>query len=122
MAADALDEYERIKPWENALLQGTKIMDELKSIINSDERIKSLSGMGLLLSLKFESTSITNRFCHLARNKGILFINGIVDNCSVLIRPSLLITEIEVEFILEGIRSSLHDLQMLFVRCINQSH
>ncbi len=110
VAAAALDEYERIKPWENALLQGTKIMDELKSIINSDERIKSLSGMGLLISFKFDSTSIANRFCHLARNKGILFINGIVDKCSVLIRPSLLITEVEVESILEGIRSSIHDL------------
>jgi putrescine aminotransferase len=110
VAAAALDEYDQIRPWENALVQGTKIMNELKSVMAIDDRIKSLSGSGLLISLAFSSTEIATRFCLLASNYGILVRKGMVDSCCVLIRPSLLITDGEAEFIAHGIKSAIHDL------------
>jgi len=110
VAAAALDEYEQIKPWQNAKVQGAKIMNELKSAMASDDRIKSLNGLGLLISLLFSSAETANRFCFLASKNGILLHKGIVDCCCVLIRPSLLITEGEVEIINQGIRATMKDL------------
>jgi putrescine aminotransferase len=110
VASAALDEYEQIKPWQNASAQGAKIMNELKSAMTADERIRSLNGLGLLISLSFSSTETADRFCFLASKNGILLRKGIVDCCCVLIRPSLLITEGEVEIINQGIRATLKDL------------
>jgi acetylornithine/succinyldiaminopimelate/putrescine aminotransferase len=110
VAAAALDEYEQIKPWQNALVQGAKIMNQLASVMESDDRIRSLNGLGLLISLVFSSTETANRFCLLASKNGILLRKGIVDFCCVLIRPSLLITEGEVEIINQAIRATMKDL------------
>ena len=92
VASAALDEYERIRPWENALVQGTTIMNELRSVMASNDWIKSVNGLGLLISLSFSSTETANRFCLLAGKNGILMRKGTVDYCCVIIRPSLLIT------------------------------
>jgi acetylornithine/succinyldiaminopimelate/putrescine aminotransferase len=110
VAAAALDEYEKSKPWQNASTSGAKIMHELESAMNSDDRISALNGLGLLISLSFSSTETADRFCSLASKNGILLRKGIVDCCCVLIRPSLLITEGEVEIINQGIRATLKDL------------
>jgi putrescine aminotransferase len=110
VAAAALEEYEKARPWENALLQGTTIMNELRSVMASNDCIKSMSGLGLLISLALSSAETANRFCLSASKNGILVRKGTVDNCCVLIRPSLLITADEVKFIIQGIKAALHDL------------
>jgi putrescine aminotransferase len=110
VAAAALDEYERVRPWENALAQGAKIVNEIRSFVASDDRIKSLTGLGLLLSLEFRSAETATKFCLLARNNSLIVRKGIVDSSSVLIRPSLLITLTEAEVIIQGIKAALRDL------------
>jgi putrescine aminotransferase len=110
VASIALDEYERTRPWENALAQGTTIMNELRSVMASNEWIKSLNGLGLLISLAFSSSETATRFCLSAGKNGILLRKGIVDNCCVIIRPSLLITADEAEFIIQGIRAAINGL------------
>ncbi len=110
VATAALDEYEKIRPWENALVQGTKIMNELKPLVSSDDRIKSLTGLGLLISISFKSLETADKFCLLARNNAIIMRNGIVDQSCYLIRPSLLISNDETEFIINGIKAALGEL------------
>lgn len=110
VAAAALDEYEKIKPWQNASVQSAKIMNELESAMASDDRIRSLNGLGLLISVSFSSIETADRFCFLTSKNGILLRKGIVDCCCVLIRPSLLITDGEVEIINQGIRATMKDL------------
>jgi len=110
VAIAALDEYEKISPWENAVEKGIKIMNELSPLISSDNRIKYLNGLGLLISITFESSESANRFCLLAKNNSILLCNGIVDDSSCLIRPSLLITEDETGLIIQAIKTALSEL------------
>jgi len=110
VAIAAIDEYEKIRPWENAVEKGTKIMNELIPLISSDNRIKYLNGLGLLISIKFESSESANRFCLLAKNNSILICNGIVDESSCLIRPSLLITEDETGLIIQALKTALSEL------------
>ena len=110
VATAALDEYEKIRPWENAIEQGTRIMNELSPLISSDKHIKNLTGLGLLISIGFESSEFANRFRLQAKNNGILLCNGIVDDSCCLIRPSLLITEGETVFIIQGIKAAIREL------------
>lgn len=110
VASAALDEYERVRPWENALVQGTTIMNELRSVMVSNDCIKSLNGLGLLISLSLSSSEAAARFCLSAGKNSILVRKGTVDNCCVIIRPSLLITADEAEFIIRGIKAALNDL------------
>ena len=110
VASAALDEYERTRPWENALMQGTTIMNELRSIMVSNDYIKSLNGLGLLISLSLNSPETATRFCFSANKNGILVRKGTVDNCCVIIRPSLLITANETEYIIRGIKAAINDL------------
>lgn len=110
VAVKALDEYEKIRPWENALVRGTKIMDELRPLVSSCDLIESLNGLGLLISVTFKSSETADRFCLLARNYGILIRKGITDDCCCLIRPSLLITEGETGFIIQGIKTAIDEL------------
>jgi acetylornithine/succinyldiaminopimelate/putrescine aminotransferase len=110
VAAAAMDEYEKIRPWGNAIDKGTKILNELSPLSGPDNHIKSLTGLGLLISIGFESSQSANRFCLLTKNNGILLCNGIVDDSCCLLRPSLLITEDETEFIIRGIKASIKQL------------
>jgi acetylornithine/succinyldiaminopimelate/putrescine aminotransferase len=110
IAIAALDEYEKLSPWENAAEKGTKIMNELSPLISSDHRIKYLTGLGLLISITFESSELADRFCLHAKNNGILLCNGIVDDKCCLLRPSLLITEEETGFIIQAIKTALSEL------------
>jgi putrescine aminotransferase len=110
VAAATLDEYELNRPWENALVQGAKIMNEIRSIIASDDHVVSLTGQGLLLSLNFRSSETATKFCLLARQNRLIIRKGIVDNSCALIRPSLLISATEAESIIQGIKAALHDL------------
>jgi putrescine aminotransferase len=110
VAVKALDEYEKMRPWENALVRGTKIMDELRPLVSSCDLIESLNGLGLLISVTFKSSETADRFCLLARNNGILVRKGMTDDCCCLIRPSLLITEGETELIIQGIKAAIGEL------------
>jgi len=110
VASAALDEYERTRPWENALEQGTTIMNELRSVMESNDYIKSLNGLGLLISLSLSSSEIVSRLGFSASKNGILVRKGTVDNCCVIIRSSLLITADEAESIIWGIKAAINDL------------
>jgi len=112
VAMTALDEYDRLEPWENARSLGDKLIEDLKALAGAyPDLITSVTGKGLLISLNFLSHETAVEFCCGARVGGLLVNTGRIDLLSVLIRPSLLITPDEVSQIVEGITKILNGMK-----------
>lgn len=99
VACKALEIYEKAKPWENAGLQGDKLLRKLKDTVKKSPHVNEAKGMGLLISILFESEEIARKFCSAAKNREVIFCQGEVERASVLIRPVLTISDQEVEII-----------------------
>ena len=98
VAITSLDEYDRLEPWNNASTLGEKLMGDLAALVKMDKgKLVSIAGMGLLVSLKFSSPQTAGSFCTKAKENGLLVDTGKVDTSTVLIRPSLLVTESELK-------------------------
>ncbi len=111
VAMAALDEYDRLEPWENAALQGGVLMKGFSDCAAGyAQTIVSVAGRGLLISLKFASQELAQAFCAGARHNGLLVDTGKVDRTTVLIRPSLLITDDEAAAIIDGVTKTLANL------------
>lgn len=108
VAMAALNEYERLEPWENAQANGLELM---KALTGSADKRKglaiSVSGKGLLISMQFPTREASRMFCIRARENGLLLKTGMVDETCVLLRPSLLVTQEEISCIIDGINKSL---------------
>jgi putrescine aminotransferase len=112
VAMTSLDEYERLEPWISAARLGEKLMKDLSTLIKIDKgRLVSIAGKGLLVSLKFSSPDIARSFCAKARENGLLVDTGKVDTSTILIRPSLLVTEAELKEIVDKASMTLSALQ-----------
>jgi acetylornithine/succinyldiaminopimelate/putrescine aminotransferase len=107
VAMSSLDEYDRVQPWVNAEKIGKILMDDLSALAGSSNKIISAAGKGLLISLKFSSPDRALLFCGKARENGLLVSTGKVDKATVLIRPSLLITEEEAREVVQAAARSL---------------
>ena len=104
----ALEEYERLKPWDNAARSGKKLREGLEILRNSHPNmIQSLDGRGLLLSMDMGTADTALAFCRAAAEKGLLVCPGDVARCSVVFRPSLLISEETVVEILQAVSDAL---------------
>jgi acetylornithine/succinyldiaminopimelate/putrescine aminotransferase len=111
VAMTALDEYDRLEPWKNAALQGDVLMKGFRACAERHvDTLVSVAGRGLLISLKFASRELAQAFCAGARHNGLLVDTGKVDRATVLIRPSLLITNEEAEAIIDGVTKTLEKL------------
>jgi putrescine aminotransferase len=98
VAMTALDEYNRLKPWENAANRGEFLIKELTALAkNNSEKVLSVAGCGLLISLKLADQNMALKFCAAARKAGLLVNTGSVDQSTILIRPSLLINKEEAD-------------------------
>ena len=112
VAMTALDEYDRLEPWENARSLGDKLIEDLKALAGAyPDLITSVTGKGLLISLNFSSRETAVEFCCGARVGGLLVDTGKIDPSSVLIRPSLLITSEEASQIVEGVTKILNGMK-----------
>ncbi len=102
VAITSLDEYDRLEPWNNASKLGEKLMGDLAAHVKMDKgKLVSVAGMGLLVSLKFSSPQTAGSFCAKARENGLLVDTGKVDTSTILIRPSLLVSESELKDIVD---------------------
>jgi putrescine aminotransferase len=102
VAMASLDEYDRLEPWDNASMLGEKLIGNLAAHVKMDKgRLVSIAGKGLLVSLKFSSPETAGSFCAKARENGLLVDTGKVDTSTILIRPSLLVTEAELKEIVD---------------------
>ena len=108
VAMTALDEYNRLKPWENAAYLGDLLIKELSSLAKtSSGKIISAAGRGLLISIKLADNNMALKFCAAARIAGMLVDTGSVDTSTVLIRPSLLIGRDDADKILDIVARTL---------------
>jgi len=111
VAMTALDEYDRLKPWENAARCGEILMKELfTSAGNKGEKIISIAGKGLLISLKLADRNLALKFCAALRRGGLLVNTGHVDQSTVLIRPDLLINKEDLDKVIEIVSKTLQSI------------
>ena len=110
VAAAALTEYDQVKPWQNAKKQGNILKEKLNQLAASNPKLKSVQGIGLLLSLEFESAQETESFCKNAIQQGVLVKSGEVAKHSVIIRPPLTISDQDLDKIVTGIEKALSAL------------
>ena len=104
VAIRAMDEYDRLKPWQNALLLGEKLLDDTKAVMKKyPEKIKSVNGVGLLVSLEFKDRIDSHAFCALLCKNGVFASPGEVARQCVVLRPSLLVTIDEIDAIVKAL-------------------
>ena len=107
-ALAALDEYERLKPWENALEKGNSLIYGLRTLMNEHPgKMNSVNGDGLLISLEFNNKGDAEQFCRESSINGIIVTTGEILKKSVVFRPSLIIEEKDVEDIIAASKRSL---------------
>ena len=112
VAMTALDEYDRLEPWENARSLGDKLLEDLKGLAEIyPDFLTSATGKGLLISLNFSNPGTAIEFSCSARTNGLLVDTGRIDPASVLVRPSLIITSEEASLIVEGVTKTLKGMQ-----------
>jgi len=111
VAAAALKEYDQIQPWQNAQKQGNILKERLQELAGSNPKLKSIQGIGLMLSMEFESAEAADGFCRSAIQQGVLVKSGEVARYSVVIRPPLTINNQDVEKIVTGIEKALSSLK-----------
>lgn len=93
-ALTALEEYERLMPWENADNAGTILLTELNEIMQDyPDIIRNIEGSGLLISMECVTEDIAELFCKTAASNGLFICRGQIKKESVIFRPSLLISE-----------------------------
>jgi len=110
VAAAALTEYEQIQPWQNAQKQGKRLAEKLQQLAGSNPKLKSVQGVGLLLSLELESAEAAEGFCRSAIQQGVLVKSGETAKHSVVIRPPLTISDQDLDKIVTGIEKALSAL------------
>ncbi|PKL37547.1 MAG: hypothetical protein CVV44_14455 [Spirochaetae bacterium HGW-Spirochaetae-1] len=111
VASKALDEYDRLKPWDNAAGNGKMLRDGLESLKNSfPGKIKSLDGRGLLLSMDFGTSEKALAFCRAAADRGLLVCPGDVARSSIIFRPGLLIGNTTITEILQAVSDALKSI------------
>jgi acetylornithine/succinyldiaminopimelate/putrescine aminotransferase len=98
VSVKALDVYERDRPWENARAQGERLRGALDAVAEKHpKKVESVSGAGLLQSIRLKTPAKARKFCAAAASKGIFVVPGEVDRSCVPIRPVLTLSDEETE-------------------------
>jgi acetylornithine/succinyldiaminopimelate/putrescine aminotransferase len=101
-AIAAIELYEKLKPWDNAGMMGRRLRDGLERMVKGRRSAGTVRGSGLLQAIDMGTAEKARAFCHAAARRGLLVMPGAVDTSTVIFRPSLLITSIQVNAILEA--------------------
>ena len=107
VALKALEVYAREQPWQNAAAMGRKLVDGIEALVREDRSpIRGVAGKGLLLSLDLGAEETAQQFCRDTAQHGLLMSRGEVARHTVLLRPSLLVTQDQVDEILIALRAA----------------
>lgn len=111
VAMKALELYENERPWENAQRMGDMLQSKLSQIARDNfDLIDEAQGIGLLQSITMKDEETARRFSVEARNSGMICMRGRVNKRSVVFRPSLTVTQNDVQHIVECVKRSLDKL------------
>jgi putrescine aminotransferase len=92
----ALTEYYRLKPWNNAARAGRTWKDELSLMLAEyDGVVTGLTGLGLLWALHTSTAGIAGQLVLSLKDAGVLARCAYVARNTVLLCPSLVVTEVE---------------------------
>jgi acetylornithine/succinyldiaminopimelate/putrescine aminotransferase len=100
VAVKALDIYARETPWENAARIGKKIAAALAKFVRPGSPLLAVGGRGLLISLDLGTPENALAFCRAAAQNGLLAMPGAVARNTVVLRPSLLLSDAEADELL----------------------
>ena len=107
VACAALEEYERVAPWENAARQGVKIRDALDRVSDPAGRgVRAVAGTGLLLSLDLGDPVSAIAFCKALAGAGVFAKPGKVARQTVVLRPPLTISDGEVDLLVASVTAA----------------
>lgn len=111
VAKKTLEIYEKEKPWKNAAEIGGELIKKLNGLQKEyPQKILSVEGCGLLLSLEMDSDETALAFCKIAAGNGLLVAPGRVCNRSVVFRPGLLLTADEAGILVKCVEDTLKKL------------
>lgn len=104
----ALDDYEAVRPWENAAVMGERLATSLQTLADEHpDIVLGVNGKGLLLALELTSEEQAAALSAALADNGVLAVPGRVATASVVLRPSLLITDEECQHLVAGCRAAL---------------
>jgi acetylornithine/succinyldiaminopimelate/putrescine aminotransferase len=108
VACQAIDLYEKLRPWIQARETGTLLLNHLFHIQGLyPDLICSVNGLGLMNAITFTEEELAQSFCLAARKHGFIVVQGLVSRESVVIRPPLTITREEINKLMELISSAM---------------
>lgn len=108
VAYEALNSYRRLKPWENAAAMGQRLLRRAEQwSVRHPDLLTSVAGKGLAVSLKTWQAGQAVALCKRLSDNGVLARPGRIDGSSVLLRPSLLVTEEEMSYLEQAVEASL---------------
>jgi acetylornithine/succinyldiaminopimelate/putrescine aminotransferase len=107
VAKRAVELYAQRAPWANAAAMGEKLLRELNALTHQDGcPIRAVHGRGLLIALDLGSAEQAVAFCRALAKEHLLTLPGEVATHTVVLRPSLLISEEETDAMLAAITAA----------------
>jgi len=107
VAYAALKVYERVQPWVNAARVGRRVQEGLFRLRTEHPgKVLGVGGRGLLLAMQMDSVQSARGLCRRAAERGLFIVPGRVAADSVVIRPSLLLTDGQADDLIEGLARS----------------
>jgi len=109
VGAKALAVYAERKPWENAARLGARLQAELSALTGG--ALRAVHGRGLLWALEFKTPVQAVRANKLLAANGVLAVPGAVAKNTVVLRPSLLLTDRDVDALLRAVKMTLAEMK-----------
>ena len=108
---EALELYEKIKPWENAYAVGQYLMDKLLTLHRIyPDAIISVNGQGLVAALTLKNDDMANRASVKLAREGIFAVHAKVATDTILLRPALTISKHDVDDIVRAMSKIINSL------------
>ena len=112
VALAAIEVIEKEKLPERARKMGERFMNGLQALKDSyPEIVTDVRGKGLMLGMEFAEESIGPRMVYQLRRNGVITIYTFNNPRIIRIMPTLVITEEEVDFVLEAMDKSLTEIR-----------
>lgn len=108
----ALDQYEHLRPWENAAALDARLRDGLEKLCAKHRRVlRDVAGMGLVWSLALTSPTRATSLCRQLAAHGVFAKPGEVATHTVVLRPPLTITEHDLRGLLGAVGEALAEVK-----------
>ncbi|MFO7665684.1 MAG: aspartate aminotransferase family protein [Desulfobacterales bacterium] len=113
VALAAIEYIEKNNLPDRAAKMGKRFMDGLLALKkNYPELVMDVRGKGLMLGIEFPEDSIGPRMASLLKKNGVISIYTFNNPKIIRIMPSLVIMEVEVDFVIDAFEKSLKEIRI----------